>query len=178
MVPQKKDWVQVDVVANGDYQKNELDGDDAKNIIYEIIIHCDQLEIIVPVGQKSFEVMGDDYGRCPLRWFEYDEVGFWSIKLDYPETQCPKCMDPQCLFFKDTDKKIEAAVKEIKGKKERKTNKQRRWMAYKAIARIGYGHLPTGTRRKLGICAEAFVRKHFPSKRKSSYAGFERGSAY
>ena len=78
----RQGWVQVEVVANGDYTVSRLDNVAVNNIEYDIIIHYSELEVIVPCGKKSYKVLGDDYGLNPMRWFDTDELGFHSVKSD------------------------------------------------------------------------------------------------
>ena len=102
------------------------------------------MEIIQPAGAESFEVMGDVYRLNSLRWFEYNAAKYYTIKETLHDDPCPKCMDPNCIIFTNTDSKINKITNEVKFNGEGKTNKQLRFMSYRLIARARYGHFPKG----------------------------------
>ena len=172
----KKNYVQVKINGNGDYVVNEIDNTDAKNIIFEIIVDRDEVEVILNSGQKSYEVFGDDYGLNPMRWFETNENGVHSLKEEHEHEQCKKCRDPWCIILNDNTKVVENVCKSVEDAYADRSAKEKRFMAYRKVARKRYGVLPVGVRRKLGICCERYIRSKFPKKDNETFTEFERGS--
>ena len=170
----EEDWVQVSVIANGEYVINHLEKIDSPNFLFELVIKNTELEVVVPAGSKSFEVFGDNYGLNPLRWFRCNQNGFYSVRKIYPSRQCPRCLDPGCILYADSaTKDIVKICEDIKNERKNLANNQLRFMAYKAIARHQYGHLPKGVRRRLGICCELYVRNQFPAPEGMPYVDFK-----
>ena len=169
-----KNWVQIKVIGNGEYVTNALELNVSPNFVFDLVIINTELEVIVPAGCKSYEVFADNYGKNPLRWFRYnidDEV--YEIKNNYETGQCPKCLDPGCLMFVDKEKKIAKICDKIQEDGKNHPNNQLRFKAYRDIARHGYGQLPKGVRRRLGICCELFVRSKFPEPEGMPYVNFK-----
>ena len=161
--PERSRWVQVQAVANGEYTFEEDDSNNEKNIVFELVIKQKELEIIVNKGVINYIVEMDEYGLNPMRWFEADDDGFYTIKEEYEEEQCPRCMNPWCLFFTDKeDKKIPQIYAHIGNQYPVNQTIQNHYHAYRAIVFNKHGVLPRGVRRRLGICTETFVRNKFP----------------
>ena len=63
------------------------------HITYDVIIDPCELEIMVPSGTKSYELIGDDYGLNPMRWFQMDEVGYHSLAKRFAYLTSPHHAD-------------------------------------------------------------------------------------
>ena len=170
----KKNWVQVEILGNGDYTVSPIKGHDNPNILFDLILHAAHIEVILAAGQNKYEVFGDDYGLNPLRWFTVDSNGRYKIKIYHEKARCNDCLDPWCLMKNDKSGDVIKICSDLKNKKTNETDRQLRFMAYKKIARAKYGQLPEGVRRKLGICCELFVRTQFPANAGKPYGEFER----
>ena len=171
-----KDWIQIQIVANGDYYINPLEGHNNPNIVFDLVIDPQEVEVIVPKGALTYEVYGDDYGKNPMRFFKANSEGFYTVKILFGENQCQKCLDPWCILWTDKNKDIESICNEVEGERKAKSNKELRFSCYRRIAKWRYGDLPRGSRRKLGICTETYVRKRFPAEDGTAYGEFERRS--
>ena len=73
----------------------------------------------------------------------------------------------------DDKMEIKKICDKIKEEGKNQPNYQLRFQAYRAIAKHGYGHLPKGVRRRLGICCELFVRIKFPAPEGMPYVNFK-----
>ena len=145
---QKKEWVQVQAITNGDYYINLDEGHNNPNIIFDFIIDPKELEVIVPLGCKTYEVFGDDYGKNPMRWFKCDGMGFYLVRILFGESQCCRCLDPGCLLWNDKAMDIAAICKTIDKQRKNKSNKQLCFESYRAVAKRMYGDLPRGSARR------------------------------
>ena len=169
----KENWVQIEVICNGDYVINRLQGHDNPNLVFDLTIHCSELELVAPAEMKSYEVFADDYGLNPMRWFSYHD-GYYKIKIPYGLDQCQDCLDADCLMKNDKEKVIERVCLDIDDKFKNNTNKEKRFEAYKEIVNKKHGKLGFGIRRKLGICCEIYVRNQFPAEDEDQYGEFHR----
>ena len=165
----EKNWVQIKAVANGDYVVNWLEGHNNPNFVFDVIIHCQELEIIALPGTKDYEVFADDYGKNPMRWFKMNSEGEWFVRILYGERYCQDCLDPGCIINTDKTNEGKQFSEEIAAQKRNELNKELRFKAYKAITLKKYGVLGKGVRRKLGICCELYVRSKFPANNDEDY---------
>ena len=76
----REKWRQVQVVANGEYVINHLEGSHNSNIKFDIVIHEDELKVIVLAGTKTYEIYGDFYGMNPMRYFVMKNDGRYTLK--------------------------------------------------------------------------------------------------
>ena len=94
----REKWRQVQVIANGEYEINHLKGSHNSNIKFDIVIHEDELEVIVLAGTKTYEIYGDFYGLNPMRYFEMKSDGRYALKKMYHMKQCKDCRNPWCVM--------------------------------------------------------------------------------
>lgn len=163
--PETKGWIQVKVLADGDYCVNPEElSQYPEGIYYDFIVSKSQLRVVYPPGSDDHTKEIDEYGKSPMRFFVRNEDQ-WEFETFDAVQRCKKCRDPGCLVHNDYLGIVPLVIDQLKQEKNRHLkNRSKRFRGYQKIVRSFYGMLSEGERRKCGACVEFEMHKHFPER--------------